>query len=186
MDFVETQTIGKVRNRVSHSVVLVLLWFLTTARPSWVCGGWNDVNSRPQFFGKFSKIHTFSEWLCFDAHYCNILVWILVWKKNILLYLHSEWNDPKQLVWMEMGVFIARVFGMVSLDKTPQTTLLLGNTQCMHGAFSGAVSNDLENIFQPLQKSVQKTVLQGHLCLQQVSTGCFHVAYLQMIGLIPQ
>lgn len=82
MGFVETQTIGKVRNRVSHSVVLVLLWFLTTARPSWVCGGWNDVNSRPQFFGKFNKIHTFSEWLCFDAHYCNILVWILVWKKK--------------------------------------------------------------------------------------------------------
>lgn len=66
---------------------------------------------------------------------------------------------------MEMGVFIARVFGMVSLDKTPQTTLLLGNPQCMHGAFSGAVSNDIENIFQPLQKSVQKTVLQGHFCV---------------------
>lgn len=71
---------------------------------------------------------------------------------------------------MEMGVLIARVFGIVSLDMTPQTTLLLacGTTwqpQCVCGAFSGAISNDIGNIFLQLQKSMQKTVLDGHLCV---------------------
>lgn len=64
---------------------------------------------------------------------------------------------------------------MVILDKTPQTTLLLacGTTwqpQCMHGAFSGAISDDIESIFQPLQQNVLKTVLPGHFCVSAASS----------------
>lgn len=111
------------------------------------------------------------------------------WHSVILAF---RMKSPKQLIWMEMGVLIARVFGMVSLDKTPQTIFPLGcgtawEPECMHGTFSQAISNDSGKIFQPLQKYVRKTVLHGHFCVcKQVSTSCFHMAYLQIIGSIPQ
>lgn len=129
------------RNRVSRSAVPILLWFLTTTHPSWVCGGRNNVNTLSQLFGEFSEIHTFSEWLCFDAKYCDTYNGQNTWLKKrnppnfgpwCPVILAFRMKSPKQPIWMEMGVLIARVFDIVSLDKTPQTTLywlvvLLGN-----------------------------------------------------------
>lgn len=84
--------------------------------------------------------------------------------------VRNEITQNNRCGWKWEILLIARVFAMVILDKIPQTSLLLacGTTwqpQCMHGAFSGAISNDKGNIFQPFQKNVLKTVLPGHFCV---------------------